>query len=196
MQPGSIVRCRHREWVVLPTDSEEEVVLRPLTGTPEDAIHLHRQLMNLVGGTLPSERLEPASFPLPRADRVADAAAAHLLWQAARLILREGATPFRSLGCISIRPRTLLAEGGYRLPDDAQKALADPRCVADFFYFYDPNICIFCDGAVHDDPAQAAQDRQLRSQLLGHGYRVIALRYDQDLREQLARYPEVFGKGN
>ncbi len=88
----------------------------------------------------------------------------------------------------------LLAEGGYRLPDDAQKALAEPRCVADFFY--DPNICIFCDGAVHDDPAQVAQDRQLRSQLLGHGYRVIALRYDQDLREQLARYPEVFGKGN
>jgi len=88
----------------------------------------------------------------------------------------------------------LLAEGGYRLPDEAQKALAEPRCVADFFY--DPNICIFCDGAVHDDPAQAAQDRQLRSQLLGHGYRVIALRYDQDLREQLARYPEVFGKGN
>ena len=30
---------------------------------------------------------------------------AHLLWQAARLTLREGATPFRSLGRISIRPR-------------------------------------------------------------------------------------------
>ncbi|MFS8881625.1 SNF2-related protein, partial [Synechococcus sp. H55.11] len=45
-------------------------------------------------------------FPLPRADQVADAAAAHLLWQAARLILREGATPFRSLGRVSIRPRT------------------------------------------------------------------------------------------
>lgn len=106
MQPGSIVCCRHREWVVLPADSEEGVVLRPLTGTPEDAIHIHRQLMNLVGGTLPFERIEPAFFPLPCADRVADAAAAHLLWQAARLILREGATPFRSLGRISIRPRT------------------------------------------------------------------------------------------
>jgi superfamily II DNA or RNA helicase len=106
MQPGSIVCCRHREWVVLPADSEEGVVLRPLTGTPEEAIHIHRQLMNLVGGTLPFERIEPAFFPLPCADRVADAAAAHLLWQAARLILREGATPFRSLGRISIRPRT------------------------------------------------------------------------------------------
>src|SRR5208283_947544 len=31
---------------------------------------------------------------------------AHLLWQAARLNLREGATPLRSLGRVSIRPRT------------------------------------------------------------------------------------------
>ncbi|MFS8856440.1 DEAD/DEAH box helicase [Synechococcus sp. H55.7] len=88
----------------------------------------------------------------------------------------------------------LLAEEGYRLPDDAQKAIPDPRCVVDFFY--EPNVCVFCDGAVHDEPDQAAQDRQVRSQLLGQGYRVIALRYDQDLQEQLARYPEVFGKGN
>jgi hypothetical protein len=87
-----------------------------------------------------------------------------------------------------------LAAGGYRLPDDAQKAIADPRCVVDFFY--DPNVCIFCDGTVHDQLPQAERDRQIRAQLLGRGYRVIVLRYDQDLREQLARYPEVFGQGN
>jgi Lhr-like helicase len=87
-----------------------------------------------------------------------------------------------------------LAAGGYRLPDDAQKAIADPRCVVDFFY--DPNVCIFCDGTVHDQLPQAERDRQIRAQLLGRGYRVIVLRYDQDLGEQLARYPEVFGQGN
>lgn len=80
-----------------------------------------------------------------------------------------------------------LAAGGYRLPDDAQKAIADPRCVVDFF-------C--CDGAVHDQLPQVEQDHQIRAQLLGRGYRVIVLRYDQDLGEQLARYPEVFGQGN
>jgi len=87
-----------------------------------------------------------------------------------------------------------LAEGGYRLPDDAQKSISEPRCVVDFFY--DPNICVFCDGAVHDEPTRAEQDRQLRAQLLEGGYRVIVLRYDQNLQEQLARYPEVFGQGN
>jgi superfamily II DNA or RNA helicase len=62
--------------------------------------------MNLVGYDLPFERVTPASFPLPTVQEVSDAASAHLLWQAARLTLREGATPFRSLGRISIRPRT------------------------------------------------------------------------------------------
>jgi superfamily II DNA or RNA helicase len=105
MQPGSVVRFRHREWVVLPGDTEEVLVLRPLTGTPEEGVHVHRRLMHLVGGTLPFERVTPASFPLPSARNVSDATSTYLLWQAARLILREGATPFRSLGRISIRPR-------------------------------------------------------------------------------------------
>jgi hypothetical protein len=55
--------------------------------------------------TLPEERVQPANFPPPTAADLSDAASAHLLWQAARLTLREGATPFRALGRISIRPR-------------------------------------------------------------------------------------------
>ncbi|GIW70813.1 MAG: hypothetical protein KatS3mg102_0355 [Planctomycetota bacterium] len=80
-------------------------MLRPLTGTTDDIVKVHRGLATLVGYDLPFERVTPASFPLPAAEGVADAASAHLLWQAARLTLREGATPFRSLGRISIRPR-------------------------------------------------------------------------------------------
>jgi len=106
MNPGSIVRCRNREWVVLPAETDDVVALRPLTGTTDDVVKVHRGLMNLVGYDLPFERVTPASFPLPTVQDVSDAASAHLLWQAARLTLREGATPFRSLGRISIRPRT------------------------------------------------------------------------------------------
>ncbi|MFQ3582306.1 MAG: helicase-related protein [Chloracidobacterium sp.] len=105
MKPGSIVRCRDREWVVLPTDADDIIALRPLTGATEQVVKLHRQLMNLVGYALPTERITPAAFPLPTAQDVADVASTHLLWQAARLTLREGAAPLRSLGRISIRPR-------------------------------------------------------------------------------------------
>lgn len=62
-------------------------------------------LSQLLGSSLPTERIEPATFPLPDAETIADAASARLLWNAARLVLREGASPLRSLGRISIRPR-------------------------------------------------------------------------------------------
>ena len=103
---GSIVRCRNRDWVLLPSDDPEIHRLRPLTGAAEDQVAVHRRLADLVGAELPEERLRPATFPLPTLADVADAAGAHLLWQAARLTLREGAAPFRSLGRISIRPRS------------------------------------------------------------------------------------------
>jgi SNF2 domain-containing protein len=102
--PGSIVCCRNRDWVLLST-SPDVHLLRPLTGSTDDIVALHRQLTDLIGYDLPEERIRSATFPLPSPDDLADAASAHLLWQAARLTLREGATPFRSLGRISIRPR-------------------------------------------------------------------------------------------
>ena len=102
MRPGSIVRCRNREWVLLPSDSDETHLLRPLTGALDDVVAIHRRLSDL---TLAEERIRPAAFPLPTVDDLSDAAGAHLLWQAARLTLRDGSTPFRSLGRVSIRPR-------------------------------------------------------------------------------------------
>ena len=105
MKPGSIVRCRNREWVLLPSDSDETHLLRPLTGALDDVVAVHRRLSDLIGDTLAEERIRPAAFPLPTVDDLSDAAGAHLLWQAARLTLRDGSTPFRSLGRVSIRPR-------------------------------------------------------------------------------------------
>jgi hypothetical protein len=105
MQPGSIVRCRNRDWVLLPSDQPEIYRLRPLTGATDEVVAIHKKLTDLIGSALPEERVRSATFPLPTVDDLSDAASAHLLWQAARLTLREGATPFRSLGRISIRPR-------------------------------------------------------------------------------------------
>src|SRR5574337_295291 len=105
MNPGSIVRCRQRDWVLLPSETQDVYRLRPLAGGSDEIVAVHKGLADLIGYDLPEERVRPSRFPPPSVADLSDAASAHLLWQAARLTLREGATPLRSLGRISIRPR-------------------------------------------------------------------------------------------
>ena len=80
-----------------------------------------------------------------------------------------------------------------RLPDEAQKPLIDYFSIPDFFY--KPNACVFCDGSVHNELEQKEKDLIARQGLKELGYRVIVIRYDRDLEEQMVRYIEIFGEG-
>jgi hypothetical protein len=96
--PGSLVRARGREWIVLAGSDRRDVLrVRPISGSEEDQTLIHLAL-------------EPE--PVTRGDASrADAKqlgghdAALLLRDALLLSLRRGAGPFRSFGQIAVEPR-------------------------------------------------------------------------------------------
>jgi len=94
---GSLVLLRGREWVVIPSDGDDVIRLRPLSGREDETIGIHR--------LLEESQLKPAAFPDPDLTTAGDYLGGKLLRNAARLSLRSGAGPFRSLGRISVRPR-------------------------------------------------------------------------------------------
>jgi hypothetical protein len=103
--PGALVRYREREWVVLPSDDPALILLRPIGGSVREVCGVARTLADEIAFTIPYERIQPAQFPLPEPDDVQDLAAVRLVMESARLLLRDGAAPFRALGRLSVRPR-------------------------------------------------------------------------------------------
>lgn len=94
--PGTLVRARDREWVVLPESAADFLVLRPLGGSDDD-----------VAGVFPSlEPVHAASFPPPTVADLGDHASARLLRDALRIGFRSSAGPFRSLARIAVQPRS------------------------------------------------------------------------------------------
>ncbi|MBT7825344.1 MAG: DEAD/DEAH box helicase [Bacteroidetes bacterium] len=97
--PGSLVKVRGRDWVVLPSDDQDLLVIKPLGGSEDEktGIYLPLQL----------ERDIPVSakFPLPTVNDIGDLSTTKLLYNASRLSFRSGAGPFRSLARLSFRPR-------------------------------------------------------------------------------------------
>jgi superfamily II DNA or RNA helicase len=94
--PGSLVRARGRDWIVLPGSNEHILRLRPLSGSEEDGAVLHAGI---------EPHIRPASFPPPPLEPQAGQEAALLLRDALLLSLRRGAGPFRSFGNLAFEPR-------------------------------------------------------------------------------------------
>ena len=95
--PGSLVRARGREWIVLADSNVEVLRVRPVSGSEEDQTFIHL--------ALEAEPVSDATFPPPEASQKAGHDAALLLRDALVLSLRRGAGPFRSFGQIAVEPR-------------------------------------------------------------------------------------------
>jgi len=94
--PGSLVRARGRDWVLLPGGTDDLLLLRPLGGGDDD-----------IAGVLPElEPVEDATFAAPDPSDLGDAASARLLRSALRLGFRSSGGPFRSLGGLAVTPRS------------------------------------------------------------------------------------------
>ncbi len=97
--PGRLVSLRGREWVVLPSDDSDVLLLKPLGGSDEEITGIYQPL-----GFAEDEPSE-AIFPNPKKEDLGAFSSARLLLESARLAFRNGAGPFRSLAKLSFRPR-------------------------------------------------------------------------------------------
>jgi superfamily II DNA or RNA helicase len=93
--PGTLVRARGREWIVLPGGDPDLMLVRPLGGADDE----------IAGIYLPLEPVEPAEFAPPTPDDLGDFRSCRLLREALRLGVRDSAGPFRCFGRIAVEPR-------------------------------------------------------------------------------------------
>ena len=99
LQPGKLVSLRGREWVVLPSDDTDLLVIKPLGGSDDEIAGIYLPL------DIGSDRPVDARFEPPTSADLGDVSTARLLYDSARLAFRNGAGPFRALAKLSFRPR-------------------------------------------------------------------------------------------
>jgi superfamily II DNA or RNA helicase len=99
-QPGTLVRTRGRNWIVMPSPDDELLMIKPLGGGEDESCAIYLPL------ALDDERVEPAVFPPPSTSDIGDISSARLLYNAIRLSFRNGGGPFRCLAQLSFRPRS------------------------------------------------------------------------------------------
>ena len=100
LQPGKLVTLRGREWVVLPSDDPDNLlIVKPLGGSDDEITGIYLPLD--IRTDLPVD----ARFLRPPSADLGDISTARLLYDSARLAFRNGAGPFRALAKLSFRPR-------------------------------------------------------------------------------------------
>lgn len=96
-----MVKYREREWIVLPSEDQDLMVLKPLGGSDEEITAIYLPLRSV-----PGEMPEPATFALPKPEDIGAFETAKVLYDASRLSFRNASGPFRCMGKLSFRPRS------------------------------------------------------------------------------------------
>src|SRR5581483_11835401 len=99
LQPGKLVSLRGREWVVLPSDDPDLLIVKPLGGSDDEIAGIYLPL------NISSDMPVDARFDPPTVADLGDVSTVRLLYDSARLAFRNGAGPFRALAKLSFRPR-------------------------------------------------------------------------------------------
>jgi len=99
LQPGKLVSLRGRDWIVLPSDDKDLLIVKPLGGSDGEIAGIYLPLR------IESDQPADASFAPPSPADLGDIGTARLLYDSARLAFRNGAGPFRALAKLSFRPR-------------------------------------------------------------------------------------------
>lgn len=99
LQPGKLVTLRGRDWVVLPSDDPDLLVVKPLGGSDDEITGIYLPL------DFTDDAPRDARFSPPETADLGDISTARLLYDSARLAFRNGAGPFRALAKLSFRPR-------------------------------------------------------------------------------------------
>lgn len=89
-----------------------------------------------------------------------------------------------------------LFDGGYRLPDRAQRYLEDYATRPDFVY-RESQTLVYIDGPTHQLAVRESKDREIERHLTAAGFTVIRFTYDKRSWDGIVEeYAWVFGTGN
>lgn len=98
-KPGSLVKYRDRDWIVMPSEDPELLMVKPLGGSDEEITGIYLPF------AIDSERVSNSTFHQPTTEEIGDFSTARLLFDASRLSFRNASGPFRCFGKLSFRPR-------------------------------------------------------------------------------------------
>jgi len=99
-KPGTLIHYRGRDWVVMPSDDADLLIIKPLGGSNHEMTGIFLPL-KIIG-----QEIKQTEISYPQREDIGSFESAKLLFHAARLSFRNVAGPFRCMGKLSFRPRS------------------------------------------------------------------------------------------